>query len=322
MKEFIAFTDIHYSMNPSKSYTRSDGMNSWLYEQIQVTDQIFDYAKKHKINTVIHNGDLFEDKSRINVVLYNIIWNLYKEYSKKFNIIFNTGNHDIVSIDGNSSLAPFSDIVTVIKDPATFEDEHNVLRMIPYGMVTSGLLKCINDKKHILFIHEDIIGLVYSGSEFIRSKIRFDSKPFKDWNIVFNGHIHGAQEIKNIINIGSPIPRDWNDSSDNRRFIHYNGEVNYIPIDTIKFIEVDSINKVPKNDSRNFYRVNISSEESDNEIFKRLNVSYNVTKHKRRENRIKNTLSDLDTLKSYIEMLDTKLDKGRLIEIGKELITE
>lgn len=325
--EFILYSDIHYSLGTSKSYIRSDGMYSWLYEQIQVTNQIFDYARDNHVMTVIHNGDFFEDKNRINTGLYNLIWDLYKKLSKEFNIILNVGNHDLSTLT-DSSLKPFSDLATIvinkydIKD--TFDDEDH-LRIVAYSNATGNSLSIPNkEKRNILITHEEISGLKLGPTDY-ESGSPLKYQIFDDWDIVFNGHIHKPQTWKNIINIGSPMHRDWGEANEEKRFIHYkDGDIKSIPINCPKFITVgelnDRIKEVAWKDDRNFYRIDVSANDIKDEVFSKYNVSYNIVKTEKREVRMVETMTMEDELKKYIEIKNPDLDKEKLLRIGKGLI--
>jgi len=321
---FVTYGDIQYYTNPSKSYTRPDGMNSWLWEQIQVTHQIFSYAKDNNINLVIFNGDLFEIKNRIDFDTLNIVWSLYREYSKSFDIIMNTGNHDFYSLDRRkSSLLPFSDNVRVVCEPEDLKYDSTLIRIIPYGMVEGNLSIPKGFNKTILFTHEDIAGLKLGPSDYT-SGAKLKSQIFGSWDIVFNSHIHKPQTLGNIVNIGSPMAQDFGEIDDVKRFIHYkDGEVISVPTACPRFFTFsglnDKIKKTIMGDSRNFYRIDVDSRLLSDPVFKKFNVSVGEIKVKEREVRLKKNLRKGDELKEYIKISKPKLDYSRLLKVGEEL---
>ena len=233
--EIIIFSDAHYHTNPSKSYITKDGQSYWLTRQIQVTEEIFDYARRNNIETVLHNGDLFEEKNNINTKIYNTVWDLYKSYyDEGFKIIFNTGNHDkLTKLD--SSLKPFSQIVKVVYEPTDIGN----MRIIPNSMIDNNL----KSNADILFIHEDIAGLIYGANQY-KSGSKYKPAIFGDWDIVFDGDIHKPQELGNIVVIGSPMIQDWGEHDDIKRFIHFkDGKVISVPIESgPKFFVRDELN--------------------------------------------------------------------------------
>lgn len=308
MNEFIVFSDPHYHVNQNKSYTNSNGISSWLQTQIDITTDIFEYAMVNDVKTVICNGDLFEEKNRINSGIYNIIWELYRKYSDTLNIILNTGNHDIFKQNHDSSLLPFSDIVTIITKPTTIDN----IKIIPYGMTENEL----DSDETILFLHEEIEGIINFDSDKL-IKLR----DISNYKMVFNGHIHAPLDIHNIINIGSICPQNWGEANDKKRFIHYkDGKIKSVLINHPKWNMVDDIPDEINNDE--FYRINISSDELINPIFKLYNVFPNITKMRDRKSRLRQTGNTKDEVLQYIDIVDTEhLDSDRLFKVGMELLS-
>jgi len=304
----VIFSDPHYRINPSRSYIK-DGISSWLWEQIEITKTIFDYAIKHDA-TVIVNGDIFHKKDKIDVKLYNAIWNLYRKYSYKLEIIINTGNHDIITNTHDSTIRPFMPFINIIMEPTWFQ---KTVKIVPYGMYDE-------DEGDILICHEDIVGLDLGSKICSKGITNLDN-----WNIVFNGHIHKPQYVGNIINIGSIMRQTWTEANDVKRFIHFNFKDN-----TIESIEIDcprfyNINKLTDNldiNNRDFYRINVSDEEVSDPIFKKYNVMPNITSAKERSVRLKNVSTIDDDIKEYIKIKNKDLDEKMLLNIGEKIIKE
>lgn len=327
--EFIVFSDMQYRMNHRRSYMLDSGISSWLKAQLDVTEQIFDYAYKNNIDTIFFNGDLFEDKNKIDVPVYNAVWNLYSKYRDDFTIIFNTGNHDIHTHNRGSSLVPFSEIVEVVTEPAEFNlHSHTIVRIIPYGMVPNHLGFKRGDKydKHILFTHEHIAGLKLGPIDFV-GQSNLKPSMFGDWDYVFNGHIHKPQNHGNVYNIGSPMQQDFGEAGEVKGFIYYkDGEIERIPLNYPKFITVSGFSpklekKIMKND-RDFFRVDIESSEVNNPIFDKYNVFHNIVRSEKREVRLKEVMSIDEELQEYINRSETQLNIDKLFSIGKEVVEE
>lgn len=316
---FVAFSDIQFYKNQAKSRIVKSSLGSWFENQVDIIKQVFNWAELRGIDVVIHNGDLFEEKNRIPQDLYNAVWDIFKFYSKDFNIIFNTGNHDILTFSGKSSLKPFSDIVTVVDKPRDFEFGNDLIRIIPYGQVSQNLGVPCGYDKCILFTHEDISGLKY-GSTNMEVSNQLKYQIFSDWDIVFNGHIHKPQELNNIINIGSPMIQDWGEADEVKRFIVYNGNIEFIDTKYPRFFSVESIDGVKEDDDYNYYRVNISPESLSAPIFKKFNVSSNITKRRDRIIRLKEDLDENEEIQEYVNLQNTGLDKGKLTKLGREII--
>jgi DNA repair exonuclease SbcCD nuclease subunit len=327
---FIIFSDPHYQKNIAKSKLTNSGLTSWLSTQLQITEEIFNYARENKVKTIIVNGDIFHDKTRISVDVYNLVWDLYKKLSTEFDIIFNTGNHDIYTLNKESALKPFSDIVTVITEPTNFKSEKVYLRIIPFGQVENNLgLEESSDKyTNILLTHEDISGLIYGDDQF-ESSTPLKYQIFGDWDIVFNGHIHDPQVLNNIHNIGAPMYHNWGESKRKKGFYHYNNnDLRFIYTNCPQFIEYDSIEEFRNNitdDSLNdnFHRIKVFPSEAGNEIFKDYNIVPQICKSEKREIKLKDNMSNEDELKEYINIVDDKgLDKNKLLETGMKLMED
>jgi len=325
--EFILFSDIHFYKNSQLSTPDTEYITSWIRSQVEILHQIFSYASLNSIETIVFNGDLFEEKNRIDQAVYNLVWELFREYTEQgFRMIMNSGNHDLFAFSRNSSLKPFSSMVDVITVPTNLDVYPTEFKFIPYGMLEGNVDINSEFKYHVLFTHADIADLQYGKISKQSSSI---IKPdiFNSWDLVMNGHIHRPQECGNIINIGSPMIQDWGESDEVKRFIHFsNGTCKSIPINCPNFYQLAGLSpriiKSMEANDRDFFRVDISAEELSNPIFQKYNVSPHVVKRTKRELRLLDSGTDEDDIKRYLEIVDTNLDKGVLENIGREIIDE
>lgn len=322
--KFIVVTDVHFYYNPRKSYIDSDGENSWFKIQKSILMSIFDFVVNNNIPLIIFNGDLFEEKFRINQSLYNEVWRLFYEFHSSnpdIKLIFNLGNHDIIKSDPiETSLYTFSFFAELIQKPIS---KFDLFTIVPYGCSIPK-----NDTNKILFTHTKYEGLVHgiTNYEFKVSDGATTIKSVDRYDIVFNGHIHHPQKINNIINIGSPMIDDWGTADDkDHGFIYYNnGNIEFIKTQYPSFIKVKKLNDKLRNRITNnnydFFRIDVSKEELSDDIFKKYNVIPYITKYKKRKERIKKSLSEIDIIKEYVGHSDTELNKDNLIDIGERLI--
>lgn len=321
--DFIVFSDFHFQKNLPKSYLLENNRSFWLDCQLKVLDQIFSTANNYGIKLLLFNGDLFEEKNRIPQDLYNEVWEAFKKYSSDYRIIFNSGNHDLITLSRESSLKPFSDIVEIITEPTDIKIGKSLLRVLPYGRVIHNLTVPDGYEHKFLFIHEDISELQYNNSNFRKNtEIKVDM--FEGWDKVFCGHIHMPQEYKNIINIGSPMPVDWGEKEEKKRFlVIQDAQVKSVFTEYPKFISVSNLDvgskELIKNDNYNYYRVDVSVDQLSDPIFKKFNVSSNVIKKKVKVKRLLDTLSPEEEINNYIKLVETDLDKKKLFEIGMSL---
>lgn len=325
--EAIIFSDMHFYNNPSKSYITSSGKYSWFESQLRTVDKIFEIARERSVDYVIHNGDLFHEKTRVNIGLYNEVWKFFREKRDEgFHIILNTGNHDLLTYN-ESCLKPFSDICDVISVPTMIRQGDYNLKFIPYGMEEGELgVSQEQGMTNILFLHADIAGLKYGPMDY-ESGAPLKYQLLKDWDIVFNGHIHKPQELKNIVVIGSPMVQDWGEADEQKRIIHFENHVSHtINLAGPKFTHLDRLTdklkaKIAKNHV-DFFRIEVSSDQLSDPIFNQYNVFPKVTRAKKREIRLKEAESLDSEIETYVDITDTKLDKKKLKMLGKEIAND
>jgi DNA repair exonuclease SbcCD nuclease subunit len=325
----VIFSDMQYYHNPSKSQVLSDGTYTWLNEQLRITEVIFQYAIDNGVPNIIFGGDLFEEKNRINVQTYNRVWGLYKKWSKQFDyFILNTGNHDFYNENRDSSLLPFSSLgIDIVKETTNFAVGGNIVRVIPYGKGIGGDL-IIPDvgERHYLVTHENIEGITVGKNEYVHGE-PISRDLFRQWDLVFNGHIHKPQVVDNIVNIGSPMIQDWGEEGEVKRFIHLDGDsYKSIPINGPSFYTLDGLTEERVEqlfkDDKNFFRVNVEATQVSHKIFKKWNVSPHIIKAKKRELRLTKQGSVADEVNQYVDISETQLDKNKLKTLGGEIIHE
>lgn len=322
-KDFIIFTDIQFCKKQHQSYITESGLPSWTMLQAETVYTVFDYCRENNIKVIIFDGDLFEEKTRIPQDLYNFVWQLFYDIKDEFTLIFNTGNHDLFTITGKSSLKPFTPFVNVITEPTDIEFSESIIRIIPYGQVKGNLKLPNNSENKVLCLatHEDISGLTYGAHDY-QSSSRLKPIIFADWKYVFNGHIHKPQELNNIINIGSSLQQSFSEECEQKSFIHFSGGIyKRVNLNTIEFKTLESI-KNANIDDKNFFRIKISAEESSDPIFKNYNVSPYVIKSKERKVRLKTDSTEKEDIETYVEITKTNLNKQKLLKIGEELLNE
>lgn len=320
----IIFSDMHFYNNPSKSYMTETGEYSWLLNQLILCNSIFEKAKEMDVSWVIHNGDLFHEKTRINIALYNTVWEFFKNKAGEgFHIVLNTGNHDLLTYN-DSALKPFSEMCEVISKPTIRKFGNTNFKFVPYGQEADALeLPKEKGMFNILFTHTDIAGLKYGPTDY-ESGAPLKYQLLSDWDIVFNGHIHKPQELNNIVSIGSPMIQDWGEANEEKRMIVLdNHSWEGYKLCGPEFITLDRLtDKLKAKIATNpvdFFRIDVSSEQLTDPIFQQYNVFPRVTETKKREIRLRETETVEEEVRKYVEITETKLDKKKLLQIGLEL---
>jgi len=327
-KEFLIFSDMHFYNNPSKSRI-VDGEYSWFSEQVKVFRSIMEYALENNIHIVIHNGDLFEQDTKINVHTYNKVWELFNKYFLEgIYFILNVGNHDIYSLKHDHSLIPLTSIADVV-DYYYSDYKLNDLRMRLIPFYYTGMKEEYvegGNENSILFTHEVINGLSWKN---ITAEDFTDRKWFKKWHTVFNGHIHKPQEIDNIVNIGSPMIHDFGESEERKRFIHWKDfEWKSVNVDCPMFHELDYSELTEESrdwissDNRNYFRIKVPASALDDDLFKKFNVFKEIVEAERKEMRLDLTpeSTEEDEIEQYIKVIEHDLDPETLRDVGNYIL--
>jgi len=321
--EFIAFSDIHFDKNHNKSSVSLGGLTTWMECQEDIIDQIIGYAQVNKIQNVFFGGDLFEKKNYLPQDLYNFVWDIFSEHAIYSNLIFNlnTGNHDYHS-KVSSSLKPFSSIVNVVSEVQDIPLMNGIIRMIPHGKIIGNLKLPKGYEEYVVFTHEDIAELKYGPQDYTSSS-RYKVQIFGDWDVVFNGHIHTAQKLGNIINMGSCMRQNFGET-DEKYFYHYkDGKTKKIQIECPKFIIApgfsDKIRATVETNDYDFFRIDITPEELGDPVFKKYNVFPNVVKFKDKKKRLEINMSEEDELLKYVELMESDLNTKKLLTFVEKL---
>lgn len=158
---------------------------------------------------LIMNGDLFDNRQSLNILVLNEVIFLFEKLSELFpnGIIVNTGNHDIYRKTSNeiSSLIILKYLpnVHVIKQPTEIEVGNNKV-MVMAWQYDSNAEKSIVEKTKAdyIFVHQDIKGLYYDKKRIIDDGVSITQ--YAKFKRVYAGHIHYAQSKDNITLTGNP----------------------------------------------------------------------------------------------------------------------
>lgn len=316
-------------------------------------DVFFPYLLEHGIRHIVHLGDYFDNRKFVNFRALNRNRGFFlkplREYGMTMDII--RGNHDTYyknTGELNSLkelLGHYMNEVTIIHEPKVME----------YGSLKIGLVPWIdddNEKQSMDFLanakcdwiggHFDIMG--YEMLKGIKCEHGLDRSVFSRFEQVLSGHFHTKSEQDNIMYLGSQMEFFWNDAHDNKYFhildtetrtltpirnphtlfhrIYYNDvETDYLHYDLEpvvgKFVKVVVINK---SDTFTFDRF---IDRINNREILELKIAENFNEFLG-DAVDDQTISVDDTptlLNSYIEAVDTDLDKDRIkVEMNNLMI--
>jgi len=311
----------------------------------------FPYLLKNDIKHILHLGDVFDNRKVINIKTINRFRKMFLEPLRKHNIHMDVipGNHDVFYKNTNDLnslkefLGHYMDVVTIFMNPVVHEYGGCKLAVLPwinsenYEQSMSFIQSCKSD---ILCGHLDIQG--FNMMRGVVNTHGMDPSIFDRFESVYTGHFHTKSDKDNIHYLGSQLEFFWSDAHDPKYFhtldmstreleairnphtlflkIYYDEDKldDTIPDCDGKFVKIIVENRknlydfdkyVEKIQAQKIHDLKIieSYEEFTGVAVEDTNIS------------IENTENLLD---SYIDAVDTELDKNLLKIKMRTLLTE
>lgn len=228
MAKVLLFSDIHIH-NHKKSYERLD-------DCLKALQWVFDTAKKENIKNIIFGGDILHERQKIDIFVYNKIYNSLNENLTNSNINFYCllGNHDLW-FNENTSISgvyPFQSLkgFRVVSNPETITIEDSEWDFLPFThdpIESLSFFEKSNIKNRFLIGHISIDGAcLNSGSisdviiEHDGEMVKISKDIFVNYKHSFFGHYHQGQALaKNVEYIGSPLELSFGESGEQKHII-------------------------------------------------------------------------------------------------------
>jgi len=232
----LIFSDIH--IHPHKRSTER------LNDCLTALDWAFTLAADEKINTIFFIGDLFHDRQKIDVLTYQLTFEIFRKHlnERDIKMALLLGNHDLWHAQkwNVSSVRPLSALpgVEVIDHPCSYSGKHfnlpaKKIGFLPYTHDPNAHIKEIGSGD-VLFAHVAVDDAVWNVRYGVRSEVAVEhdgnmvkvgSDIFKDWNRVFLGHYHCAQKLSPTVEyVGSPLQLSFGESLEKKYAIVHNFE--------------------------------------------------------------------------------------------------
>lgn len=220
MNKIAIITDTHWG-------ARADSHIYLDYYKKFYDDVFFPYLDEHKIDTVVHLGDIVDRRKFINYVSLNRMKQDFIDPMRERDIDFHVivGNHDI-SYRNSNHINAMDQLFTQDSFPTIYDNPrdmfikgHNVL-MVPW--VNSQNLEETLDaiemtSAKMAFGHLEIQGADWGNG--VKSQHGSPAEMFKRFDKVLTGHFHGRSEMGNITYIGNPYHMYWGDYGSKRGFV-------------------------------------------------------------------------------------------------------
>lgn len=246
-------TDTHYNFKKGNKVFHD-------YFEMFYKNIFFPTLEVKNINTVIHLGDIFDNRKSTDY--WSIEWarRVIFDPLKKYNVHAIVGNHDIFYKNTNNLNSPY----------LLLKDYSNIKIYSKPEEVVLGDLKTLfipwistDQEQETVDIIESTPCKVAMGhlelggfkvlKDYVQEETKFD-KHFRKFEKVLSGHYHTRSDDGKVFYIGNPYQMFWNDYKDDRGFIIFDTEtldVEYIdnPYEIFKIIYYDE-EKLPKDLSR------------------------------------------------------------------------
>lgn len=237
----LIFSDLHIHKHKDN--------HDRLQNCIDVIVWIFETAIKEGCKTIFFLGDLYHERSKIDVFNYLKTFEVFMKYSEAdFQTYLLIGNHDMYHKEkwDVNSVKPLTAIknVNVIEKPTTMVFGKTHVDFLPHTETPITHLKHFKDKeKHILLAHLAVQGAILNKIYGTKSEvIEYDNdmeiispQDFDSWKMTFLGHYHNEQKLSDRAEyVGSPIQLSFGEAFQKKHII-------ILDLDTLekKYIEND-----------------------------------------------------------------------------------
>jgi hypothetical protein len=316
-----------------------------FYEEL-----MFPYMKEHGIKNIIHLGDYYETRKFINFKALNANRKHFleplREYGYHMDIF--AGNHDVFFKNTNDLcslkelMGHYYNEVTIHMDPTVKSFDGCNIALLPwinvdnYHRSLEFIQKC---EASVLCGHLELTG--FEMMKGIMNTHGMEASIFERFEHVFSGHFHTKSSQGNITYLGAQFETTWADCDDPKYFHVFDTETRTLtPIRNpekmfVKVVYKDNELCYNESLSGRFVKV-IVVEKSDPFMFDRFMDSIN--KQNPVEVKIAETFSEFegssidddsvvletttDLLNSYVEAVDTELDKDKIKNIMKTLYVQ
>jgi len=218
-------TDTHYNFRKGSQVFHD-------YFEKFYNEVFFPFLKKNKIDTVIHLGDIFDNRRATDY--WSIEWTrrVILDPLKKYKVHLVLGNHDIFYKNTNKLNSPEL-LVGDYKNINIYTKATNVqvggqeVLFIPWitpDSESETLAAIQNTSARVAMGHLELTGF-YAHRGHVQEAGR-DKSVFQKFDRVFSGHYHTRSDDGKIFYLGNPYQLYWNDYGDNRGFTIWDTETN------------------------------------------------------------------------------------------------
>lgn len=235
MGKIAVIADVHAA--------RHSGSDTRFAECLKALEWAYATAEESGCSTMVVAGDLFHDRSRIDVSVYSGVYRALRDLSKRLETVFVVGNHDMYLREDRrvNSLIPLEQIGRVVSSPSAVETVAGSFDVLPYcegaALSRAGLETAFPRRQRMLVAHVAIEGAVLNGwGTRATASSLVDSDGFEEtttelldpgslsgWELVLCGHYHVPQVVRTaaprIEYVGSLLQHTFGESGSANRLV-------------------------------------------------------------------------------------------------------
>ncbi len=330
-------TDTHYGARKGSKHLHD-------YFELFYRDVFFPSLEEHKVDTVIHMGDIFDSRKAIDLQSLEWAKRVVFEPLRKYKVYTTIGNHDCYYKNTNYVnstellLRSFSNIKIYTKATEISLDKLKIL-FLPWINSENYDESCDLIKKtkaKVAMGHLELNGFKATRGHLMETGM--DIGVFDKFEKVFSGHFHTRSTDGKIYYLGNPYEMFWNDVNDPRGFHIFDTEtLEHTPINNpnrlFYNIYYDDINYKLFNTSEyesKIVKIIVRKKSKPKEFEKFIDKLYssgvhelkiveNFDIHEGEEFEIEEEENTLSILNRYIDESEFDLDKNIIKNIFSEL---
>ena len=215
-KRIWLISDTHLGVR-SNSREWMDNIESWFRDFFIPTLK----SNYQPGDVLVHCGYIFDSRQSINLYIMNKGIDIFEDLAEILPVYMIIGNHDIFMKSSNdiNSLKVFRNAkrITVFSEPQKVYFGNRSALMMPWRDGHAAEAEVLNNPDNfadLVFCHTDIRGFTFNKMQRVEEGNDVDT--FKNFKKVYSGHIHWAQNFKNVRMLGSPYELTRSDSGNTK----------------------------------------------------------------------------------------------------------
>jgi DNA repair exonuclease SbcCD nuclease subunit len=206
---------------------RGDSKVFLKHQERFFSEIFFPALEENDVDTILHLGDVFDRRKFINFNTLNESKRFFFDVLKAKNITMHAilGNHDTFytttnEVNSADLLLPEYDNIRIYEnEPIELEFNSTRIIMCPWlvkDTYADSMKKIKESNAHILMGHFDIKG--FEVMKGILSEHGIDHREFNQFESVYSGHYHHPSKYGNIHYLGAQYEMNWSDHGEARGF--------------------------------------------------------------------------------------------------------